>query len=275
MGPPAACSRPRPCCSSPSWPAPSWPDSSTDRTGPASRRAHRSCRRPAHRRRWPRRQRPSRSPPQSPVGAGDELLLRVQYGGGGPTSPTDLLPWVSLMADGTLVWQPDVAPEPNTHPRHAPSSAPRDSTSCASSSSGPASSTRAPITSSCTAPAPPSRPDAGSGSSRSPRVMETATWSCNRWSGWATRRSRPTTSRHPNARRSTRWPAHFAIPRRCSERTRGPVPKRPSRAPTISSCSSPTVTCRRTGTRTSPTWGLRTTDRSTSSERPPEVRARS
>jgi hypothetical protein len=48
-------------------------------------------------------------PTQSPVGASDELLLRVQYGGGGPTYPTDLLPWVSLMADGTLVWQPVVA----------------------------------------------------------------------------------------------------------------------------------------------------------------------
>lgn len=49
-------------------------------------------------------------PSPSPVGAGDELLLRVQYGGGGPTYPTDLLPWVTLMADGTLVWQPVVAP---------------------------------------------------------------------------------------------------------------------------------------------------------------------
>lgn len=49
-------------------------------------------------------------PSPSPVGAGDELLLRVQNGGGGPTYPTDLLPWVTLMADGTLVWQPVVAP---------------------------------------------------------------------------------------------------------------------------------------------------------------------
>lgn len=48
-------------------------------------------------------------PSESPAGAGDELVLRVQYGGGGPTYPTDLLPWVSLMADGTLVWQPVVA----------------------------------------------------------------------------------------------------------------------------------------------------------------------
>ena len=48
-------------------------------------------------------------PSASPVGAGDELLLRVQYGGGGPTSPADMLPWLSLMADGTLIWQPDVA----------------------------------------------------------------------------------------------------------------------------------------------------------------------
>ena len=49
-------------------------------------------------------------PSPSPVGAGDALLLRVQYGGGGPTYPTDLLPWLTLMADGTLVWQP-VPPE--------------------------------------------------------------------------------------------------------------------------------------------------------------------
>ena len=49
-------------------------------------------------------------PSASPLGAADELVLRVQNGGGGPTYPTDLLPWVSLMADGTLVWQPAVAP---------------------------------------------------------------------------------------------------------------------------------------------------------------------
>jgi hypothetical protein len=48
-------------------------------------------------------------PSQSPVSADDELLLRVQYGGGGPTYPTDLLPWVTLMVDGTLIWQPVVA----------------------------------------------------------------------------------------------------------------------------------------------------------------------
>ena len=50
-------------------------------------------------------------PSESPVGAGDELVMRVQYGGGGPTSPFDMLPWLSLMADGRLIWQPAV-PEP-------------------------------------------------------------------------------------------------------------------------------------------------------------------
>jgi hypothetical protein len=38
-------------------------------------------------------------------GATDALILRITAGGGGPTSPIDQLPWVSLMADGTLVWQ--------------------------------------------------------------------------------------------------------------------------------------------------------------------------
>jgi hypothetical protein len=42
--------------------------------------------------------------------AADELILRVTFMGGGPMYPTSLLPWVSLMADGTLVWQP-VPPE--------------------------------------------------------------------------------------------------------------------------------------------------------------------
>ena len=43
-------------------------------------------------------------PTPSP-GAADTLILRITAGGGGPTSPTNQLPWVSLMADGTLVWQ--------------------------------------------------------------------------------------------------------------------------------------------------------------------------
>ena len=50
-------------------------------------------------------------PSATPVGAADELVFRVQHGGGGPTSPYDMLPWLTLMADGTLIWQPAV-PEP-------------------------------------------------------------------------------------------------------------------------------------------------------------------
>ena len=46
--------------------------------------------------------RPSATPSPGPA---DALILRITAGGGGPTSPTDQLPWVSLMADGTLVWQ--------------------------------------------------------------------------------------------------------------------------------------------------------------------------
>ena len=46
-------------------------------------------------------------------GAADALILRITAGGGGPTSPTDQLPWVSLMADGTLVWQ-TLPPGPET-----------------------------------------------------------------------------------------------------------------------------------------------------------------
>ena len=46
-------------------------------------------------------------------GAADALILRITAGGGGPTSPIDQLPWVSLMADGTLVWQ-TLPPGPET-----------------------------------------------------------------------------------------------------------------------------------------------------------------
>lgn len=51
-------------------------------------------------------------PIESPAAA-DELLLRIVAGGGGPTYPSGLLPWMTLMADGTLVWQP-VPPETET-----------------------------------------------------------------------------------------------------------------------------------------------------------------
>ena len=44
-------------------------------------------------------------PSTSPV-ADDVLELRIVFLGGGPTYPTHLLPWLSLMADGTLIWQP-------------------------------------------------------------------------------------------------------------------------------------------------------------------------
>jgi hypothetical protein len=68
---------------------------------------------------------PTASPPSSAAssaseptatdspGAADALILRVTAGGGGPTSPIDQLPWVSLMADGTLVWQ-TLPPGPET-----------------------------------------------------------------------------------------------------------------------------------------------------------------
>lgn len=42
---------------------------------------------------------------ETPV-AGDELLLRVLSGGGGPTDPVSQLPWATLMSDGTFVWRP-------------------------------------------------------------------------------------------------------------------------------------------------------------------------
>ena len=58
---------------------------------------------------------PSPSAPEATQqpGAADDLILRILFTGGGPTYPTDLLPWVSLMADGTLIWQP-VPPETET-----------------------------------------------------------------------------------------------------------------------------------------------------------------
>ena len=45
-------------------------------------------------------------PTESPV-AVDDLLLRVVSGGGGPIDPASLLPWATLMADGTMIWQPE------------------------------------------------------------------------------------------------------------------------------------------------------------------------
>lgn len=61
---------------------------------------------------------PTATPPATPQptespGAADALILRITAGGGGPTSPFDQLPWVSLMADGTLVWQ-TLPPGPET-----------------------------------------------------------------------------------------------------------------------------------------------------------------
>ncbi|MFN2417367.1 MAG: hypothetical protein ABR593_00350 [Candidatus Limnocylindria bacterium] len=47
----------------------------------------------------------SAAPTEPPV-TGDGLLLRLVSHGGGPTYPSQLLPWATLMADGTLVWQP-------------------------------------------------------------------------------------------------------------------------------------------------------------------------
>jgi hypothetical protein len=44
--------------------------------------------------------------PTTTPGDADELVLRIVAGGGGPTSPHQLLPWASVMADGTVIWQP-------------------------------------------------------------------------------------------------------------------------------------------------------------------------
>jgi len=45
-------------------------------------------------------------PTESPV-AVDDLLLRVVSAGGGPIDPASLMPWATLMADGTMIWQPE------------------------------------------------------------------------------------------------------------------------------------------------------------------------
>lgn len=53
---------------------------------------------------------PSAQPPSpvptEPAVAEDGLLLRVVSFGGGPTDPASLLPWATLMADGTIIWRP-------------------------------------------------------------------------------------------------------------------------------------------------------------------------
>jgi hypothetical protein len=48
--------------------------------------------------------------PSGPAVAVDELALRVVTGCGGPTYPSHLLPTATLMADGTMIWQPIPAP---------------------------------------------------------------------------------------------------------------------------------------------------------------------
>jgi len=44
--------------------------------------------------------------PSASAVADDALMLRVVFGGGGPTYPSDSVPWLTLMGDGTLIWQP-------------------------------------------------------------------------------------------------------------------------------------------------------------------------
>jgi hypothetical protein len=54
---------------------------------------------------------PSASAEPSPSAVADDaLVLRIEFGGGGPMYPTQFLPWLTLMSDGTLIWQP-VPPE--------------------------------------------------------------------------------------------------------------------------------------------------------------------
>jgi hypothetical protein len=56
------------------------------------------------------------APSPSPSDAeADGLLLRIGAGGGGPTSPVDQVPWLSIMDDGTVVWSPaPTGPEAET-----------------------------------------------------------------------------------------------------------------------------------------------------------------
>ena len=48
-----------------------------------------------------------------PPVTGDELVVRLLAFGGGPTSPVQLIPWMTLLADGTVVWTPVPSPEEN------------------------------------------------------------------------------------------------------------------------------------------------------------------
>lgn len=48
--------------------------------------------------------------PSASATTDDGLVLRIELAGGGPTYPTQYLPWLTLMGDGTLIWQP-VPPE--------------------------------------------------------------------------------------------------------------------------------------------------------------------
>ena len=52
----------------------------------------------------------STADPSASAVAADDLVLRIELAGGGPIYPTQYLPWVTLMGDGTLIWQP-VPPE--------------------------------------------------------------------------------------------------------------------------------------------------------------------
>ena len=43
--------------------------------------------------------------PSASAVADDALVLRIEFGGGGPTYPSQSVPWLTLMGDGTLIWQ--------------------------------------------------------------------------------------------------------------------------------------------------------------------------
>jgi hypothetical protein len=49
--------------------------------------------------------------PSASAVADDTLVLRVESGGGGPTYPSQNVPWLTLMGDGTLIWQTVPPPE--------------------------------------------------------------------------------------------------------------------------------------------------------------------
>ena len=213
------------------------------------------------------------APSPSPTDAeANGLLLRIVAGGGGPTSPIDQVPWVSIMDDGSVVWSPaPTGPEVETLlVRQLTPDGLADLTAVIFDSGLLSEDATYELERRPGAPEPPGRGvvvyefTSGIGD-------DLATITSVQWLGDDEEETyyQPSLS----GARSMGWLEPCGTPSRWSTRTPGKV--RPSRTspPTTSSCSCRSPIARPTGTRTSPICRSPTTARSRSSEWTPQARA--